>query len=180
MGHEGGYTDDPIDAGGETYKGISRKYHPHWDGWVIVDTFKLPGWRVSKMAEHEELQRLVRLFYKQTFWNPWLGDFVANISQEVAEEMFDTGVNMGVHRCQKFLQEGLNKLNRAEKLYPNLVEDGKVGSRTLSALKKLPAKDHEVLLKMLNVMQGRHYLAYMSKSEDQERFARGWFSRVSL
>lgn len=28
MGHEGGYSKDPDDAGGETYKGISRKFNP--------------------------------------------------------------------------------------------------------------------------------------------------------
>ena len=28
--HEGGYNKDPHDPGGETYQGISRKYHPEW------------------------------------------------------------------------------------------------------------------------------------------------------
>ena len=36
MGHEGGYVHDPDDAGGETYKGISRRYHPGWEGWKVV------------------------------------------------------------------------------------------------------------------------------------------------
>ena len=35
MGHEGGYTDDPSDVGGETYKGIARTYNPDWDGWTV-------------------------------------------------------------------------------------------------------------------------------------------------
>ena len=38
--YEGGYVDDPEDAGGETYRGISRRYHPSWQGWQIIDTLK--------------------------------------------------------------------------------------------------------------------------------------------
>lgn len=30
--HEGGYSNDPIDLGGETYKGIARNAHPNWQG----------------------------------------------------------------------------------------------------------------------------------------------------
>ncbi|MBW1801582.1 MAG: hypothetical protein JRJ85_12745, partial [Deltaproteobacteria bacterium] len=30
---EGGYVFDPDDAGGETYKGISRRFNPSWGGW---------------------------------------------------------------------------------------------------------------------------------------------------
>lgn len=28
MGNEGGYANNPVDAGGETYKGIARKFWP--------------------------------------------------------------------------------------------------------------------------------------------------------
>ena len=37
---EGGYVNDPSDAGGETYLGISRKANPYWKGWEMVDTIK--------------------------------------------------------------------------------------------------------------------------------------------
>lgn len=37
---EGGYCFDPDDAGGETYKGISRKANPNWDGWISIDAIK--------------------------------------------------------------------------------------------------------------------------------------------
>ena len=37
---EGGYVNDPDDAGGETYLGISRKHNPKWDGWKKIDSFK--------------------------------------------------------------------------------------------------------------------------------------------
>ena len=33
---EGGYVNDPDDKGGETYKGISRKANPDWNGWINI------------------------------------------------------------------------------------------------------------------------------------------------
>src|ERR1035441_4044145 len=40
MGNEGGYANNPADAGGETYKGIARKFWPQWCGWKYVDGVK--------------------------------------------------------------------------------------------------------------------------------------------
>ena len=40
--------------------------------------------------------------------------------------------------------------------------------------------DVDVLLKMLNVFQGMHYIEYMRRSHSQEKFARGWFKRVNF
>lgn len=36
-GLEGGYVNDTNDLGQETYKGISRRFWPHWDGWQHID-----------------------------------------------------------------------------------------------------------------------------------------------
>ena len=74
MGHEGGYVDDPADKGGETYKGIARRYNPGWGGWKQIDP----------------------------------------------------------------------------------------------------------LFKIMNILQGMHYINYMQKSPIQERFARGWLKRVDF
>ena len=38
--HEGGYANVSGDLGGETYRGISRKNFPSWNGWEIVDEKK--------------------------------------------------------------------------------------------------------------------------------------------
>lgn len=57
--NEGGYklTDIKQDRGGQTYAGISRKFHPHWPGWSYIDRGQVPP--VS----------LVRAFYKEEFWD---------------------------------------------------------------------------------------------------------------
>ena len=138
MGHEGGYSDDPDDPGGETYKGISRVFHPGWLGWAIVDHWKEApprsrddGW----LKEHESLQRQVRGFYRAQFWDTFRGDEVLAIAPEIAEELFDTGVNMSTERAVRFLQGALNVLNRQGQSWPDLDEDGLIGAKTLAALK---------------------------------------------
>ena len=78
-----------------------------------------------------------------------------------------------------FLQRSLNALNRAQRSFPNLVVDGRFGRRTADALNIiLHHGEAGILWKMLNVLQGNHYLEYMAQSEEQERYARGWFTRV--
>ena len=37
MRNEGGYGNDPQDPGGETYRGIARKFHSKWEGWTTID-----------------------------------------------------------------------------------------------------------------------------------------------
>jgi len=179
MGHEGGYVHDPDDVGGETYKGVARAYHPTWKGWSIIDSSKADADFPKCLDDNDDLQNLVHQFYKNLYWDVNRLDDVKD--QAVAEEMFDTGVNMGVGRAAKFLQRSLNYLNRNGSLFSDLVDDGKVGSKTLSALNVvLDDGDAEVLLKMMNVMQGQHYMDYMTKSPSQEKYARGWFKRVKF
>jgi len=172
MGHEGGYVNDPDDVGGETYRGIARRYHPHWPGWNLIDDMK-PN------IDNVALDQYVRDFYEDHYWDVnRLDDFD---DQDVANEMFDTGVNMGVGRAGRFLQECLNYLNRNGSLFDDLVVDGKIGPASMAALNEIEShNDTEILLLMLNVCQGRHYMEYMKKSPTQEKFARGWFKRVKL
>lgn len=179
MGHEGGYNKDPDDAGGETYRGISRIHHPNWLGWNYIDNIKFVGTDPNQSFVFADLDSLVRSFYEDVFWNPMRLDQVS--SQAVAEEMFDTGVNQGINDAVQYLQISLNVLNRNGLLYPDLVEDGKIGPKTLKALNlALSVGDEEILLIWMNVAQGWHYMAYMRRSPTQEKYARGWAKRVQI
>lgn len=178
MGNEGGYSNDPDDAGKETMCGISRRYFPNWEGWKIVDQVKSSNGNIDNLLKDTSFKMLVAKFYKATFWDVFLGDEIEN--QDVANELFDTGVNMGVKTAVTFLQKSLNVLNKNATLFPDLVEDGSIGNKTLIALKNLNRSDIHVLLIFMNVCQGQHYMEYMQKSPTQEKFARGWASRINL
>lgn len=179
MGHEGKYAKDPDDSGGETYKGISRRFNPVWEGWKVIDDVKTHSEFPSILNSLPQLQECVKDFYKEYYWDiNRLGEFE---SQAIAEEVFDTGVNMGRNRAAKFIQESLSYLNRNEKLFDDLVIDGLIGSATLRALNYILLQNEEkLLLKILNVLQGNFYLNYMRKNPIQEKYMRGWFNRVKL
>ena len=66
--HEGGYVNDPTDRGGETYRGISRKFYPDWPGWEVVDDALAQGREVPNM------DLLVQRFYKKNYWDVFGGN----------------------------------------------------------------------------------------------------------
>ena len=180
---EGGYVDDPVDRGGETHRGVTRKFHPNWAGWKIVDQIKLdhPDDFKTWIDANEKLAALAKDLYRKKYWAPIRGDELP--SQHIANKVFDTGVNQGVARSVRYLQEGLNLLNRNQTDYADIQVDGKLGKLTLSTMAgflELENGQPDYLLKALNLLQASFYFDIMRKDSTQERFARGWLNRVDL
>jgi lysozyme family protein len=176
--YEGGYAKDPIDRGGETYRGIARLRHPDWAGWRRIDAHKQKRAFPDDLDADRTLQTKVRTFYRSVFWDRCRGDELAD--QAVADELYDSAVNLGVRRAVRFLQSSLNLLNRNQRDYADLIEDGWFGAKTLAALEALLKKDRdsETLVKLMNIHQGARYVEIMAANPDQERFARGWIRRA--
>lgn len=179
---EGGYHNasgaNSADRGGETFKGIARKIWPNWDGWKLVDEFKTKP-NFPKNAESDPvLKQKADAFYKLNFWDSMKLDEIR--SQNIANELFDTGVNMGVSTAAKMLQDALNFANRRGRLFPNLAVDGVIGRASLSAINGLNDKDTAFIFNVLNVLQGYRYFNIAKVDESQEDFARGWFERVEM
>ena len=180
---EGGYVNDPVDKGGETHRGVARKFNPDWKGWPIIDKIKKehPTDFKKRINANEELSELAKELFRERYWNPVRGDEIPN--QHIANKVFDTGVNQGVGRSVRFLQEGLNLLNRNQKNYADIDVDGSLGDKTLNSIKaflKLEDGQPDYLLKILNLLQANQYIEVMRRDSTQERFARGWLNRVDL
>ena len=81
-----------------------------------------------------KFRTLSRVFYKKEFFDKIkLGELSI---QEVADELFDTGVNQGVKTSAKYLQRALNALNQNERLFKDLVVDGMIGSKSINGFDK--------------------------------------------
>lgn len=180
MKYEGGYSNDPDDVGGETYKGISRKFNPNWPGWAIIDTMKTLPYKdfIQQIDSSVMIQMSVKSLYKAKYWDIFLGDTLK--SQSLANVLFDTAVNLGASRAVLFIQKGLNVLNRNATMWEDLVEDGQFGNKTHTVLSQLTVKDTDILVKIIYILRGQHYIDYMKKSPTQEKFARGWFNRIQI
>ena len=108
---EGGYVNDPDDAGGETYMGISRKFNPNAKFWKIIDEIKSKNKNITNKEMNTILKKNnsiigeIKNIYKNKYWDKLYLDDLN--SQKVAEELFDTAVNMGVSVAIKILQNAL-------------------------------------------------------------------------
>lgn len=168
---EGGYANDNHDSGGETWKGISRNNEKNWNGWKIVDAYKrLPNFP-DNLNNSAELQNEVLSVYKRNYWDALNLDFISD--QRMANELYDTGVNMGIGTAGKFFQRVLNVATKT-----NLVIDGKIGSKTISVFNSLNDKDKYMVWKLFNCLQGERYISICEANPSQERFLHSWASRV--
>lgn len=176
---EGGYVNDPIDPGKETYKGISRRYWPNWKGWKLIDScVKNKGYSTKKinqlLEEDNVIQTLVDSFYKENFWDKMRLDEMD--SQSIANEVYDTAINLGIERAVQFLQIACNLCNDRQRLYSDLRVDGDLGSTTLGIVNtelKRAGVLHDVLTTQ-NLLQGAEYINLTLTTESKERFFKGW------
>jgi lysozyme family protein len=164
LGHEGGFSNHPSDSGGATKWGITER------------TARACGYTgPMKDLPPEKAEEI----YHLVFWQqPGFGA-VAVISELVAHELFDSGVNCRPDRACVWLQRSLNVLNGRGRLYSDILVDGLVGRVTTAALRDYLARrgteGERVLLRMLNSLQGEFYVGLAESREKDEDFVYGWF-----
>lgn len=147
---DGGYTNDPLDPGGETKFGISKRAHPNED---------IRNLTIDRARE----------IYKRDYWDV-LG--LDDVEGNVAGEIFEQAVNMGPGNAVKNLQAAMNAFGEA------LVVDGAFGPFTRSVLRKWTDRDPEALLLALNGEQYLYYKSL--RRELRSRFMRGWIKRTRI
>lgn len=164
MKHEGGYANNPHDRGRETYKGIARKFWSGWIGWPLIDDAKKqPGFPRS-LDENMLLQAHVKAFYRNCFWPAFMADMS---NQDLANWLFDKGVNMGIPQAVKLLQRAIGA-----------ADDGKYGAKTDAALKKALAEDAAGVLERCREHARAFYRQLAAKDPSQAQFLNGWLKRA--
>jgi len=85
MGHEGNYSNDPNDPGGETKWGISKRAYPHLD--------------IQNLTRDEAK----RIYY----WDFWIAIDAKDLPDGVAFQLFDFAVNSGIQTAIRHFQRAL-------------------------------------------------------------------------
>ena len=160
---EGGYVNDPSDSGGETHFGITQRV-------ARAHGYKGPM---------RDMPRAVAFtIYATRYWDALSLDHVENLCPKVAQELADTGVNMGVGRAAEFLQKTLNALNNQEQYYTDLAIDMDIGPATLRALAMFMdsrgPEGEQVLVSALNALQGAFYIDLTERRQKDEKYLYGW------
>lgn len=157
------FTDDPLDRGGKTKWGITEAVARDW------------GYEGDMRDLPRELA--FRIYVKRYIIEPGF-DQVAAISEKIAMELIDTGINMHPSKPSVMLQRWLNGFNDRGRHYDDLFVDGRIGKHTLTALKAYldyrGGEGEGVMLMALNCTQGERYLSIAENRESQERFLYGW------
>ena len=91
---EGGYSNDPQDPGGETNFGITER--------EAVRQGYNGDMRTIPMS-------MVQFIYHTSYWNSMQCDRIND--QQIANHLFDCGVNMGSGTAGRILQKALNGLS---------------------------------------------------------------------
>jgi lysozyme family protein len=143
---EGGaqFHDVPGDTGGATKFGISQKAYPTLD--------------IRNLTEQQ-----ARDIYRKDYWEPVRGDDIT--SQLVAENIFDTAVNMGVRTASKLAQLSADAAPA----------DGVIGSKSLAAINKM---DEQLFLAAYSLTKIARYASICNKDRSQSKFLLGWINRT--
>lgn len=179
LAREGGekYTNHPSDRGGPTKWGVTA---------AKLGEFR----RLGRAATPDEVKALTREeaanIYRTDFWVRPGYALLEPLSERIAEELLDTGVNMGVGVPGRWLQRALNALNRQGRDYRDIAVDNAIGNGTRDALAALirvrgKAGAEDAVLKLLNGLQAARYLELSEKRTANEDFMFGWLAnRVGL
>jgi lysozyme family protein len=164
---EGDYVDHPDDKGGPTRYGITK---------AVARANGYNGdMRSFPLAKAKDI-------YRQSYWIRPGFDKVAEVSEAVAAECLDTGVNMGPSQAAMFLQRSLNAFSQNGELYPMIAVDGRIGPASIGALRAyMRARGRSggeaVLLKAMNSLQGCRYIELTEQRTRNSAFTFGWFAQ---
>lgn len=170
IAREGEYSNHPADRGGPTRWGVTER------------VARAHGYKGD--MRHFPRDAAVAI-YRELYWRRPGFDAVELIYERVAEELLDTGINMGTKVASGFLQRALNALNREGNDYPDVPVDGDVGPLTLAALRGYKARrgaaGETVLMRAIEGLQAERYMTLAEQRPANEAFLYGWLAnRVGL
>lgn len=167
---EGGYANVEGDSGGETYKGISRKWFPKWEGWKIIDEYK-PLKRNQFITTSSALDDYIDDFYKKEFLNKLKTDSISSLF--ICGHLADHAVNCGIKPAIKVLQRAIKATYNCGN---DFIIDGIIGNKTLHYCNHL-GKYIELENEICNARKN-YYKDIVDDNPSQNKFLKGWLNRV--
>ena len=160
---EGGYVNDPNDAGGETNHGIT------------VAVAREHGYTAPMKSMPVEQAREI---YTTTYVTRPQFNLVLEKSPAVGSKLVDIGVNAGQSRAARWFQQSLNDLGRGGRDFAPVTVDGAIGAKTMLAYAALEKrrgriKACELTVKLLDGYQTAHYTG-LAKGPSNSSFLVGW------
>lgn len=157
LGVEGGYSNDPRDAGGETKYGIADMADGRRDGMTDVDGDGRPDTRIAGLTLEQAQEIYVRQYVAPFDALPW------PVSLVVA----DAAVQHDPRDAAKMLQRAVNALAGRQVV----MVDGRIGPLTLTAMRAHRPRElaHRIITERL---------AHYAQCKSWSAHGRGWTLRM--
>ena len=154
---EGGYVNDPLDAGGETNKGITIATWKSMFGDKAHDRF-------LKMSDEDW-----GVIFKKLYWDKMLGDQIH--SQRIADIIVDWVWGSGSHYAEADVQDIL-----VHAFGDHIAVDGAFGPATIAAIN---AADEQRLFDLIVVKRNWFFDQCVVSHPTNARFLQGWKNRLN-
>lgn len=165
--NEGGFVNDPADAGGATNFGITTGTLTAWRNATDITH------DVKHLADDKDVEGLTREeageIYRAWYWE--IPDYGKICSPAIATALFDVSVLFGIGAAVLCAQRALGKCG----LEDEIVVDGRIGSKTIHALN---AVDDNIFLKAFHLILTLRIGEIITKRPLNEKFRQGWERRV--
>ena len=107
------------------------------------------------------------MIYKHMYWSIHNMDSIVQLGYpKTSAVLFDSGINIGTFRANKYLQNILN-----------IRQTGYIDEQTLTALKKNKISDADMSLKLINIRQ--RFYDRLSLNDKYTRYHLGWSNRLN-
>ena len=154
---EGGYVNDPLDAGGETNKGIT------YATWISVFGANAHD-RFIAMSDADW-----GTIFKKNYWDKMIGDQIH--SQRIAEIIVDWVWGSGIHYPEADIQDIL-----IHAFGQHITEDGQFGPATIAAINSV---DEPTLWADVLAKRFWFFDQCVVSHPTNQRFLQGWKNRLN-
>lgn len=151
IGHEGGYTTNPKDAGNWTGGKVGVGVNKGTKYGIAANTY--PNLDIKNLTLDQ-----AKAIYKRDYWDKAQCDKLPN---GIRFHVFDVSVNSGVSRGIKTLQQALG-----------VNADGIVGNQTINAAKT--QNESDLLIKFYSFR-----ISFYTSLNSFSTFGKGWMNRVA-
>jgi lysozyme family protein len=162
--HEGGYQAMPDDPGNWTQGKIGAGELKGTKFGISAAAY--PTLDIAALTEAE-----AAAIYRRDWWDRF---GLGRLPAPIAAKLFDAAVNIGMDAAVRALQRALRAAG-ASTGSVRIVEDGKLGPATISAIGAIAA---DTLLPALREALAGHYRVIAAKNPTQAGFLNGWLARA--